>query len=193
VKSVKLSLLAVFGVLFLAACAQSGQVLKLSPKADVTESRGGAGTEVAVRAVDKRPNRALGRLENPRGGEEGLLASAQDLERVMTNAAMEALSRKGFKPVPWSPDARRKLTLEIVTLDHIVGGVVPRKVSTEVELGFVAVFRDNTLTGNARHSQGDTVAFRPSPEENAEWINRGLDATLERLMVERLVNFLSQD
>lgn len=190
-KSVRSFLFVLLAIMLLAACAQTGQVVPLAPAANVAESSAGGNREVAVRAVDQHDDKVLGQLENRRSS-PAELTTAQDLETIMEEAASEALRRKGFRPVPWDAEAPRSLTVQINELEHVVSSDMPRNVSTRVELGFEATHGSRGLGGSARYSHADTMLNRPSAEENGALISEALDEALQRMMDDRLVNFLAE-
>lgn len=177
-------------VVLLAACAPTGQVISLSPSGAVDESDVGVGREVAVRAVNDRDRVRLGTAES-RITEAEPLVSDRDLAEVVTDAAKEALRRKGFRPVAWNESANRRLTVRIRELDHSVSSSVPRQVRTRVELSFDAANDGRSLSGSSRSTQTDAVTVRPSPRDNAEYINNAIDGALRNLYNDRLMDFLA--
>ena len=174
----------------LSACAQTGQVVTLKPGQDLFESSDGEGREVAVRVVNEMEDVVLGRLENRRG-EHAVITTDRDPVKVMTEATREALRSKGFQPVVWSEDAARTLTVRIRRIEHVVTGNAPRKVDTRVELAFEAGNDGRSLTGTARAGRSDTTLTRPTAERNGIWISEALDSGLDRLLGERLREFLT--
>nr|WP_282571287.1 YajG family lipoprotein [Methylonatrum kenyense] len=174
----------------LAACATTGQVISLSPSGAVDESDVGVGREVAVRAVNERDRIHLGTADS-RIAETEPLVSDRDLSDVVTEAAKEALRRKGFRPVAWDSSANRRLTVRIRELEHNVSSAVPRQVRTRVELAFDAANDGRSLSGSSRSTQTDAVTVRPSPRDNAEYINKAIDGALRNLYNDRLMDFLA--
>ncbi len=174
----------------LSACAQTGQVVTLKPGQDLSESSEGDGREVAVRVVNEMEDIVLGRLENRRG-EHAVITTDRDPVKVMTEATRDALRSKGFQPVGWSEDAARTLTVRIRRIEHVVTANVPRKVDTRVELAFEAGNAGRSLRGAARAGRSDTTLASPTAERNGIWISEALDSGLERLLGERLLEFLT--
>ncbi len=183
-------LLLVLSVALVAACAPTGQVISLSPSGAVDQSEVGVGREVAVRTVNERDRIRLG-MADSRLSESEPLVSDRDLADVVNDAAKQALRRKGFRPVAWSESADRRLTVRIRELEHNVSSAVPRQVRTRVELSFDAANDGRTLSGSSRSSQTDSVTVRPSPRDNARYIEEAVDGALRNLYNDRLMDFLS--
>lgn len=177
-------------LLVLGGCAHAGHVVSLAPAGEVEESGIGAGRQVAVRTVDERGDRSLGRLESRRDDPVPVTTN-QDLPSVMTEAAREALRRKGFRPVAWSEEADRRLTIRLQRVEHVMGTSVPRDVTTRVELGFDAANGQRTLSGGTRTTKTDRILRWPREEDTAVFIDRTLDGALDNLFGYQLMDFLT--
>ncbi|WP_440997839.1 YajG family lipoprotein [Arhodomonas sp. SL1] len=177
-------------ILLVAGCAQNPQNLRLSvePPKPVASVAGGPG--VALETVDRREDKALGRLEN-RDQPAAPITSAQDMAYVLKLAAGETLQRAGFSAELWSDSASPRLLIEITELEHVITADIPRKMETRVTLNARAWRGNERITAKASTRRDSRIANAPGKERNAAEIEKALADALRELFDQRLVDFLA--
>lgn len=185
-------IVALIAAAVLAGCAQTPQTVRLAPDApDEMAVNYGQGRNVALRVVDNRLDKSeLGELQN-RNEEPAPLHTKQDLAYVVKLAAGQVLKAYGFNPTPWNGDAERRLTISIDSLHHTVGAAIPRAVNTSVKLSATAVHGNKSLKLKAEQNSNNQITHRPSPDENAEFIDDAITKALGRLYSDDLAKFLA--
>jgi len=185
-------IVALIAAAVLAGCAQTPQTIRLAPDApNEMAVNYGQGRDVALRVVDNRLDKSqLGELRN-RNEEPAPLRTKQDLSYVVKLAAGQVLKAYGFNPTPWSEDAERRLTISIDSLHHTVGAAIPRDVNTTVKLSSTAVYGNKSLKLQAEQNSSDEITHRPSPDENAQFIDKAITQALGRLYSDDLARFLA--
>src|SRR5687767_9630048 len=88
------------GMLFtLTGCAFNPQTANIAPIVTVMNSSEGNGVTVAVRVVDERPSKSLGRRGAGAYGAAAEITAAQDLATVVQKEITDGLAKKGFVAV----------------------------------------------------------------------------------------------
>lgn len=106
-------LMVVFG-----GCAITPQQVSLSPMLTVLNSVEGANITVAVRVVDARPSKQLGRIVGGSGGSVEV-TSREEVAAVVEKCLVEGLKKKGFTPVNFEEGVTPQLTVEVNLLDYV--------------------------------------------------------------------------
>lgn len=178
-------------LLLLGACATTDQRVTIAPEPPTLD--GGAVPSpgpVALDVVDGRDSDRLGTIEALEGP-PARITSTQDIAYATQLAAATALTEAGFRPTPWSDSAEPRLLIQIEQIEHTVGAGVPREVRTEVRLSARAWQDGRQYSATAESSVTDTVAIRPSAEDNAAAIEEAITQALRRLMDPKLTAFLA--
>jgi uncharacterized lipoprotein YajG len=182
--------LPVLVVLF--GCAFNRQQVNFSPTTNVMSSDLGKNVTVAVRVVDERPSKSLGR----RGagyGPAAEITEAQDLAVVVQQQLIDGLRKKGFNPVDYDEKKKPRLTVEVRLLEYSTSqGFWTGGVHIKGALKAVAVRDSNNYERLYRTEKEERIVIVPTANTNEQWINAALNDVLSQLLEEEgLFRFLA--
>lgn len=105
-------------------CAINPQTVNIVPHPTIVTSNEGRGVAVAVRVIDERPSKSIGRRNAgiysglAGGAGAGEITLLQDLAAVVADQIKEALQRRGFRTTEYRADDLIRLTVELRSLDY---------------------------------------------------------------------------
>lgn len=182
----------VIGLLLLAGCALSPQVVSLNPELDMNNFNAvGAGKRVALQVIDNRPGRVVG----SRGGiyaDTSSISTTADIAAPIRTEFAAALNKLGFNVVTAGDTADAELRLLIDVLEYkTAGGSVIRSIETAAALRTIGKVGNREFTGRYRATRSKDVVKTPGPEENEALINAVISRVLERALEDQaLLEFL---
>lgn len=95
-------------------CALNPQTVNIVPHPAIITSNEGRGVAVAVRVIDERPSKSIGRRNaGIYGATAGEITTRQDLSSIVADQVREALQRRGFRPTEYRADDLIRLTIEL--------------------------------------------------------------------------------
>lgn len=180
------SLVLLFSVMvFAVGCAVSPQQVVVEPKSDATFAGSVAGTLISVSVRDNRGTNVLGNLGGTYSETSTLSASnnvAQDLA-VLLNAK---LTEAGYVITPNNAQFRLTVSLNELSYEYVTSGVV-RQVETVAEISYRVEAADGNSfrEGRFRTPQTQPRATRPTTEENREFLEEVLTASIDRMLTHR--------
>jgi uncharacterized lipoprotein YajG len=182
--------LPVLVVLF--GCAFNRQQVNFSPTTNVISSDAGKDVTVAVRVVDERPSKSLGR-RGTAYGPAAEITEAQGLAVVVQQQVIDGLRKKGFNPVDYHEEKDPRLTVEIRLLEYSTSqGFWTGGVHIKGALKAVAVRAGKNYERMYRTEKEERVVFVPTANTNEQWINTALSDVLRQLFEdEGLFRFLA--
>ncbi len=180
-------------MLMLSACAFVSESVPLKPQVNVQPTLSGDGKIIALNIIDARPDSALGGRVTAYGP-AAKISLENDLISVVRLEVTKGLAKNGFKVVPYTDNATRKLVVRIIALQY------------QQRTGFWAgtVIVTSTLEGSAnnkgqtyentyRTEDEHTVVFTPSADTDIKNINSGLASSLSKLLNDQsLMHFLAR-
>lgn len=171
----------VFGAV-LQGCAFNPQQANLAPRVSVQASAEGKNISVAVRVLDERPSKSLGRRGTAYGGAAEITAG-QDLAVVVQQTVVEALAKKGFKPVEFAPGVQTKLTVEVRLLEYSTSqGFWTGGVHVKGALKALAQKPSDNFEKVYRVEKEERVVVVPTAESNEALINQALSDLLGQVV-----------
>lgn len=173
------------------ACAFSPQTADIAPTVNIVPSQVGDGVTVAVRVVDERPSKSLGRRGTAYGAAAEITA-AQDLALVIQREVVKALEQKGFVTTDYSDGSDTRLTVEIRLLEYSTSqGFWTGGVHIQGTLKAVAAREGRYFDKIYRSSKEERVGVVPTAQTNEEWINSALGDVLQQMLDDdELIRFL---
>lgn len=173
-------------------CAFTPQTANIAPTLSVTPSSQGAGTTVAVRVVDERPSKSLGRRGSGYGPAAEITA-AEDLALVVRDEIIAGLQQKGFNTTFADAAATPKLTVEIRLLEYSTStGFWTGGVHINGAVKAIAHHGQQTYEKMYRSEEEQRVVFVPGDKENEKWINQALSEVLNQMFEDQaLIQFLA--
>lgn len=186
-------LLLAIALLASAGCAFNPQTANIKPAVNVLSSNDGKGVTVAIRVVDERPSKSLGRRGTAYGAAAEITA-AQDIAAVIQSEITAGLKQKGFNPVDESATADARLAIEVRLLEYSTStGFWTGGVNIKSTLKGVATKGGKTYEKMYRTDKEERVMVVPTAETNEKWINGALSEVLTQLLDDNgLVMFLAQ-
>ena len=177
----RLSLLVALAAL-VGGCAFNPQAANLAPRATVASSNEGRNVAVGVRVLDERPSKSLGRRGAGLYGAAAEITSAQDLAVVVDEQVKDALRKKGFRPVDYSPNGDVRLTVELRLLEYSTSiGFWTGGIHVKGGLKAVASRGPESYERLYRVEKEDRVVVVPTAEANEAMINATLTELLSQL------------
>lgn len=177
----KKNILVLLGLVFLAGCAFNPQQAKLSPSVSVLPSSEGHNVKVALKVVDERPSKAIGR----RGAgfaPAAEITAAEDISVVIQRSLMDGLRKKGFNPVDSTEGNGAHLTIEVRLLEYSTSqGFWTGGVHIKGALKAIAVRGANNYERMYRTEKEERVVIVPTAEVNERWINDALTNVLNQV------------
>jgi len=167
---------------FVNGCAFKPQKANIAPTVAVMASDEGKGVSVAVRVVDERPSKSLGR----RGSAYGVAAEitqAQEISFIVQREVANSLEKKGFSVVEYSDSLNPRLTVEVRLLEYSTSqGFFSGGVQIKGALKANAVNGAKTYEKMYRSETEERVIMVPTPATNERWINDALSEVLNQLL-----------
>lgn len=177
----KKNVVVLLSIIFLGGCAFNPQQAKLSPSVSVMSSNEGHNVKVAIKVVDERPSKSLGR----RG--TGMIAAAEitaaeDIAVVVQRSLMDGLRKKGFNPIDSSEGNDPRLTIEVRLLEYSTSqGFWTGGVHIKGALKAVAVRGADNYERMYRTEKEERIVIVPTAEMNEQWINDALTSVLNQV------------
>jgi len=176
----------------LTGCAFSPQQANLQPTVNIISSSEGQGIIVAIRVVDERPSKSLGRRGDGFGAAAEITSSV-DLEAIIKDQISSALTARGFIINSTNVASDTQLTVEIRMLQYSTfqnswtGGV-----QVQGTLKASASKAGNNYEKMYRYDREESVIIVPTAKMNEEWLNATLSEVLNKLLSdENLIKFLA--
>jgi len=167
-------------VAFSTGCTFVPQEANIAPAAGVMASDEGRNISVAVRVVDDRPSKSLGRRGNGMV-KAAEISSAQDLAAVVHASVVDGLRKKGFVVVDYQGTADPRLTLEIRMLEYSTSaGFWTAGVHVQGAIKAVAVRGAETYDRMYRTENEQRIVIVPTASTNEKWINEALTEVLQQ-------------
>lgn len=160
-------------------CAFNPQTANIAPTVSVMGSSEGDGVSVAVRVVDERAKKSLGRRGTAYGAAAEITA-AQDVATIVHDEIIAGLKKKGFVA---GPEGDTKLTVEIRLLEYSTSaGFWTGGVQIQSALKAIATKDGKTYEKMYRVDREERVVVVPTAETNEKWINDALSEVLTQLL-----------
>lgn len=190
--SKELSFVLLITVSLVGGCAFNSQTANLAPRTVVASSTEGRNVAVGVRVLDERPSKSLGRRGSGYGPAAEITA-AQDLAVIVSDQVKDALRKKGFQPVAYSPSENVGLTVEIRLLEYSTSmGFWTGGVHMRGALKAVAHRGSESYENLYRVEREDRVVVTPTASSNEVMINDALTELLSQLAGDSsLIRFLA--
>ncbi|GAB2796898.1 YajG family lipoprotein [Halomonas shantousis] len=170
-------------MLVLAGCAQSPQVLRVSPKVSGNFLHAGQGQEVTVTAVDGRTSDVLGTRSGSAASTATISVSPHDVVPKLQEQAEIALRSMGFVPTQQAGN-HPSLTLTLQQLQYTRGNA-DKPLLDAAHLQAViearAVNGRNTYTGTYTAKRDQSYAIKPDWETNNRMVSDLLSDALNRV------------
>lgn len=188
----KILVVSLASVVLLSGCAFMSQQATLSPTVSVTASDEGKNVTVAVRVVDERPSKSLGRRGTGLAPAAEITA-AQDVAVVVQQQVVDGLRKKGFNTVDYSEQRDPHLTVEVRLLEYSTSvGFWTGGVHIKGALKVIAGRQGASYERMYRSEKEERVVVVPTAGSNQEWINAALSDVLQQLFEDiGLFRFLS--
>ena len=172
------------GMLLLAGCALSPQVISVQPALDTAAlPQDGASTTLALAVADIRTNAIVGY----RGGvyDTATITLTKETSAQMQAGLAKALAARGFKIVAAGTPATVNLVVELAELAYkVTQGQVTRTVEVTSVLRARSQAGDVTRGGEYRDTRTQEFVKPPSDSDNEALINEVLSAALQRLVAD---------
>lgn len=183
----------VLGSMLLTGCAFSPQKANLQPTVNITQGTEGQGVAVAVRVVDERPSKSLGRRGTAYGAAAEITAGS-DLEAIVRDKVAAALVARGFAVNAAGVASDAKLAVEIRLLEYSTSqGFWTGGVQIQGTLKAAASKAGSDYEQIYRSNKEERVAVVPTAKTNEEWINAALSDVLNQLVSDQaLITFLAK-
>jgi uncharacterized lipoprotein len=180
------------GLALLGGCAFTRMQANLRPTVEVAASNEGKNVAVAVRVVDERPSKSLGRRGTAYGAAAEITA-ADDIAAVVQQQIVDGLRTKGFNPVDFGEQKNPRLTVEVRLLEYSTSqGFWTGGVHTRGALKAIAVHSSGNYEQMYRSEKEHRVVVVPTAETNEQWINDALNEVLRQLFDDaKLFKFLA--
>ena len=167
---------------FVSGCAFNPQKANVAPTVAVMASNEGKGISVAVRVVDERPSKSLGRRGTAYGA-AAEITSVQEISFIVQREIGDALKKKGYSVVDYGDALNPRLSVEVRLLQY----------STSQGFWTGGVQIQSALKANAtnglrmyekmyRSEKEERVMVVPTAETNERWINDALSDVLNQLL-----------
>ncbi len=180
-----ITILLVNGMILFAGCTFIPQQVDFDPKISVMKTQEGEGVFVAVRVVDERPSKSLGRRGTgiAQGAE---IEASQDLAVIVHDKIVAGLKAMKFETLDYSDDKAVSLTVQLRLLEYstsvgfFTGGV-------HVNGAVKAIAKKNGKLYERMYRTDDEkrVLFVPGSESNEKMINDSLSSLLSQLFEDR--------
>jgi uncharacterized lipoprotein YajG len=177
-------LVIVAGLVLFSGCAFNPQQANLSPTINIPTSEEGKNVTIAVRVIDERPSKTLGRRGTAYGAAAEITA-AQDLATIVNQQVIDGLRKKGFNPVAYDETKDPRLTVEVRLLEYSTSqGFWTGGVHIKGALKAIAQRSGNTYENMYRSEKEERVMVVPTAGANEEWINTVLADVLQQMFAD---------
>jgi uncharacterized lipoprotein YajG len=112
-KIINIAFLSLF--IILSGCSKNHRVL-INPSIPIHDSNIGDGLPVAVKAVDVRSSNVISKWQGGFKVRKFTVISQGDLKDIFTTRIRQGLTKLGFSPKNFSPNAERSLKIEILNI-----------------------------------------------------------------------------
>ncbi len=176
----------------LGGCAFAPQKATLAPVVDVASSSEGEGITVAVRVVDERPSKSLGRRGTAYGA-AAEITTDQDLAVIVQQQLTDGLKKKGFEVMDYSDNKDPRLSIEIRLLEYTTSqGFWTGGVQIQGAIKAVAAHNGDSFERLYRSEKNERIVIVPTAATNESWINTALSDLMNQLFEDvDLFRFLS--
>jgi|WetSurMetagenome_2_1015567.scaffolds.fasta_scaffold682792_1 uncharacterized lipoprotein len=176
----------------LGGCAVMPQQVNLSPTLTVLSSVEGTSITVAVRVVDDRRLKTLGRIVGGSGG-SAEVTSQEEVAAVVGKCLVEGLKKKGFNPVDFEEGINPRLTVEVHLFEYAAfKGFPTGRAIIKGALKAVAIRGKTTFESNYRAEREEKILSLPTAEKTEKWINSVLGEVVSQLLSDTsLLKFLA--
>ncbi|MAM56958.1 MAG: hypothetical protein CMN25_06440 [Salinicola sp.] len=179
----------------LTACAQSPQILSVSPKVSGDFPHTGNGQSVALEVVDGRDSSVIGTRSGTASSTSTITVEAHDVIPKIRAQAENALRSMGFNPTNQN-DGGPALTLTLSELNYARGTAeqpllgasqLQAVIQAEVDNG------GNTYTGRYTAKRSQSYALKPDWDTNNRMVSELLSNALDRTFRDQqLANLLAR-
>jgi uncharacterized lipoprotein len=178
-------------MLVLGGCAIAPQQVSLSPTLTALSSVEGMNITVAVRVVDNRSSKMLGRIVGGNGGSVEV-TSREEVATVVEKCLFEGLKKKGFHPVDFEEGITPQLTVEVNLLDYVaLKGFPMWRAVIKGGLRAVVTRGKATFESTYQAEREEKAMSLPAAEKTEIWINSVLGEVVSNLLSDnRLLRFL---
>ncbi len=194
------TILMLFCLIGIAACADKSQTVRLVPDIPVVESNQGLGKMITVKVVDRRPNNVIGYRTSSTISNGGEILLSQSLEKLVLYESIKGLMKKGFNPLAAKPeDSSPVLTIDIEEFRYYTStskwtGAVHTKATLKAMVNLVNPnmtkrFYENVYTvSNEKRNIVVTTAA-----QNEKLINEMLNDIMQKLLDDnQLLEFMAK-
>ena len=170
-------------------CAFTPQQANLDPHVSVMRTSEGAGITVAVKVIDERPSKSLGRRGTAYGA-AAEITSTQELAAVVYEEIVDALKAKGFSVEDYSSSSETSLKAEIRLLEYSTSqGFWTGGVHVNGAIKVFAAKAGKEYDRIYRTEDEKRVVFVPDANSNEEMINTTLSTLLNQIFEDRALLF----
>lgn len=167
---------------FVSGCAFNPQKANVAPTVAVMASNEGKGVSVAVRVVDERPSKSLGRRGTAYGA-AAEITSVQEISFIVQREIGDALKKKGYSVVEYRDALNPRLSVEVRLLQYSTSqGFWTGGVQIQSALKANATNGVRTYEKMYRSEKEERVMVVPTAETNERWINDALSDVLNQLL-----------
>ena len=167
---------------FVSGCAFNPQKANVAPTVAVMASNEGKGVSVAVRVVDERPSKSLGRRGTAYGA-AAEITSVQEISFIVQREIGDALKKKGYSVVDYGDTLNPRLSVEVRLLQYSTSqGFWTGGVQIQSALKANATNGLRTYEKMYRSEKEERVMVIPTAETNERWINDALSDVLNQLL-----------
>jgi len=167
---------------FVSGCAFNPQKANVAPTVAVMASNEGKGVSVAVRVVDERPSKSLGRRGTAYGA-AAEITSVQEISFIVQREIGDALKKKGYSVVNYGDTLNPRLSVEVRLLQYSTSqGFWTGGVQIQSALKANATNGLRTYEKMYRSEKEERVMVIPTAETNERWINDALSDVLNQLL-----------
>ena len=143
----------------------------------------GRDTKVAVKVIDERPSKSLGRRSAGLYGDAAEIKSEQDLAVVIADQVRAGLEKMGFIATDLKDTAISNLTIEVRLLEYSTStGFWTGGVQAQGALKAIARNNNDTYDKMYRYNNEERILMTPTAEANEKLINKALGKVLQQLL-----------
>ena len=165
----------------MSGCAFTPQQATLAPAVNIVTSAEGKGVPVALRVVDERSSKSLGRRGTAYGA-AAEITSAQDVAVIVQQQMIDGLKKKGFEPLDYDEGKSPRMTVEIRMLEYSTAqGFWTGGVQIQGAMKAIASKNGKMYEHMYRSEKKERVVVVPTAKTNEQWINSALSDVLNQL------------
>jgi uncharacterized lipoprotein len=179
----------------LTACAQSPQILSVSPKVSGGFPNAGNGQSVSLEVVDGRDSSVIGTRSGTASATSTITVEANDVIPKIRSQAENALRSMGFNPTSQN-DGGPSLTLTLAELDY-ARGTAEQPILGASQLQAIiqadVANGNNTYKGRYTAKRSQSYALKPDWDTNNRMVSELLSNALDRTFRDQqLANLLAR-